>query len=104
MTTYILRRLLVSLPVIFGILVAVFVITRVLPGDPCRALLGEKATEAACAAFNTRYGFDQPIPVQFVRYLGQVLSGDLGESIRFGIPVTQLLLERLPTTIELGLI
>ncbi|MEY4046174.1 MAG: hypothetical protein RIR19_643 [Chloroflexota bacterium] len=104
MTTYVLRRLLVSLPVIFGILVAVFVITRVLPGDPCRALLGEKATEAACTAFNTRYGFDQPIFVQFIRYLGQVLSGDLGESIRFGIPVTQLLLERLPTTIELGLI
>ncbi len=92
MTTYVLRRLLVSLPVIFGILVAVFVITRVLPGDPCRALLGEKATEAACTAFNTRYGFDQPIFVQFIRYLGQVLSGDLGESIRFGIPVTQLLL------------
>ena len=104
MTTYVLRRLLVSLPVIFGILVAVFVITRILPGDPCRALLGEKATEAACAAFNSRYGFDQPIFVQFVRYLGQVLTGDLGESIRFGIPVTQLLLERLPTTVELGLI
>ena len=104
MTTYVLRRLLVSLPVIFGILVAVFVITRILPGDPCRALLGEKATEAACAAFNSRYGFDQPMFVQFVRYLGQVLTGDLGESIRFGIPVTQLLLERLPTTVELGLI
>jgi len=103
-TTYVLRRLLVSLPVIFGILVAVFVITRILPGDPCRALLGEKATEAACAAFNSRYGFDQPMFVQFVRYLGQVLTGDLGESIRFGIPVTQLLLERLPTTVELGLI
>ena len=104
MTTYVLRRLLVSLPVIFGILVAVFVITRILPGDPCRALLGEKATEAACAAFNSRYGFDQPMFIQFVRYLGQVLTGDLGDSIRFGIPVTQLLLERLPTTVELGLI
>jgi peptide/nickel transport system permease protein len=103
-TTYVLRRLLVSLPVIFGILVAVFVITRILPGDPCRALLGEKATEAACAAFNSRYGFDQPMFIQFVRYLGQVLTGDLGDSIRFGIPVTQLLLERLPTTVELGLI
>ena len=104
MTTYILRRLLVSLPVLFGILVAVFVITRVLPGDPCHALLGEKATKAACDAFAIRFGFDQPIPVQFVRYLGQVLSGDLGTSIRFGIPVTQLLLERLPTTVELGLV
>ena len=103
MTTYILRRLLISLPVIFGILVAVFTITRILPGDPCRAMLGEKATEAACAAFNVRYGFDQPIPVQFVRYLGQVATGDLGESIRFGIPVTELLIERLPPTVELAL-
>ena len=67
MTTYIVRRLLVSLPVIFGILVAVFVITRLLPGDPCRALLGEKGTEVACAAFNSRYGFDQPIPIQFLK-------------------------------------
>lgn len=101
MTTYIVRRLLVSLPVVFGILVAVFVITRLLPGDPCRALLGEKATEVACAAFNARYGFDQPIPIQFLRYLQQVLTGDLGESIRFGVPVTQLIVDRLPTTIEL---
>ena len=101
MTTYIVRRLLVSLPVIFGILVAVFVITRLLPGDPCRALLGEKATEAACAAFNSRYGFDQPMPVQFLEYLQQVLTGDLGDSIRFGVPVTQLIVDRLPTTIEL---
>ncbi|MFZ9699285.1 MAG: ABC transporter permease, partial [Candidatus Limnocylindrus sp.] len=104
MTSYIVRRLLASLPVIFGILVAVFVITRLLPGDPCRALLGEKATEAACAAFNARYGFDQPIPAQFVTYIGQVLTGDLGESIRFGVPVTQLIVDRLPTTIELAAI
>ena len=101
MTTYIVRRLLVSLPVIFGILVAVFVITRLLPGDPCRALLGEKATEVACAAFNARYGFDQPILIQFLKYLQQVLTGDLGDSIRFGVPVTQLIVDRLPTTIEL---
>ena len=104
MTTFVIRRILVSLPVIFGIFVAVFVITRLLPGDPCRALLGEKATEAACSAFNARYGYDQPIPIQFVRYLQQVLTGDLGESIRFGVPVTQLIVDRLPTTIELTVI
>lgn len=102
MTTYIMRRLLVSLPVIFGILIAVFGITRLLPGDPCIALLGEKATEATCAVFNARYGFDQPIPAQFVTYLQQVLTGDLGESIRFGVPVTQLIVDRLPTTVELA--
>ena len=104
MTTYIVRRILASLPVIFGILVAVFVITRLLPGDPCRALLGEKATEAACSAFDARYGFDQPIPLQFVKYLQNVVSGDLGESIRFGVPVTELIFDRLPTTIELAAI
>jgi ABC-type dipeptide/oligopeptide/nickel transport system permease component len=104
MTTYIVRRLLVSLPVIFGILISVFVITRLLPGDPCIALLGEKATEATCAVFNARYGFDQPIPMQFLIYLQQVLTGDLGESIRFGVPVTQLIIDRLPTTVELAAI
>lgn len=104
MMNYVVRRILASLPVIFGILVAVFVITRLLPGDPCRALLGEKATEAACAAFNARYGFDQPMIVQFVTYIRQVLTGDLGDSIRFGVPVTQLIVDRLPTTIELATI
>ncbi|HEY8868909.1 MAG TPA: ABC transporter permease [Candidatus Limnocylindrales bacterium] len=101
MTSYIIRRLLLTIPVLFGLVLTVFFLTRVLPGDPCRALLGERATEAACAAFNRQNGFDQPIPVQFVRYVGQIAHGDLGSSIRTSEPVTSLLLSRLPMTVEL---
>jgi peptide/nickel transport system permease protein len=101
MTRFILRRLLVTIPVLLGIIFLVFALARLVPGDPCRAVLGERATDAVCNDFIVRYGLDQPIPVQFVRYLEQLASGDLGRSIKHSRPVTQLLIERLPTTIEL---
>jgi ABC-type dipeptide/oligopeptide/nickel transport system permease component len=98
---FIIRRVLVTIPVLLGIVFVVFVIARLVPGDPCRAVLGERATDAVCNDFIVRYGLDQPIPVQFVRYLEQLASGDLGDSIKHSRPVTTLLIERLPTTIEL---
>jgi ABC-type dipeptide/oligopeptide/nickel transport system permease component len=100
-TQFILRRLLITIPVLIGIVFVVFVLARLVPGDPCRAVLGERATDAVCDDFIHRYGLDQPIPVQFVAYLGQLASGDLGTSIKHSRPVTTLLVERLPTTIEL---
>ncbi len=102
MTQYIIRRVLVSIPALLGIVFIVFAIARLLPGDPCLAALGERATDAICDAFNARYGLNEPIPVQFVLYLGQLLQGDLGDSIRQGRPVTEILIERLPTTVELA--
>jgi ABC-type dipeptide/oligopeptide/nickel transport system permease component len=99
--TYILRRILLTIPVLFGILVIVFFLNRVLPGSQCYALLGERATPAQCAAFDHAQGLDRPIPVQFVDYLGNVAHGDLGSSIRTSTPVTTLLIQRLPMTIEL---
>ena len=101
MLTYILRRILSSIPVLFGILVVTFILARAL-GDPCRAMLGEKATPAVCAEFNHRYGFDQPILTQFVTYMGQIVRGDFGVSLRYGRPVTEMMIERLPTTLELA--
>ena len=101
MIQFVLRRLMLAIPVVLGIIFLVFVLSRLLPGDPCVAALGERATEQICNAFNARYGLDQPIPVQFVTYLGQLLSGDLGDSIRQGRPVSELLIERLPVTLEL---
>ena len=103
MGRYISRRLLLAVPVLLGILFATFVLARLIPGDPCRAILGEKATDQICDAFMARYGLDKPIPVQFVYYLGNVLQGDLGESVRFGRPVTELIGERLPVTLELAM-
>ncbi|HUP53888.1 MAG TPA: ABC transporter permease [Methylomirabilota bacterium] len=104
MTRFIIRRLLVTIPVLFGLVFLVFVLARVVPGDPCRAVLGERATDAVCDAFIVRYGLDQPIPVQFGLYLGQLAQGDLGTSIKHSRPVTQLLIERLPTTVELSIL
>ncbi len=103
MTRFIIRRLISSIPVMLGIVMIVFVLARVIPGDPCVATYGEKATEEICDAFNARYGLDQPIWQQFLIYLGALLQGDLGTSIRFGRPVSDLLAERLPVTIELTL-
>jgi peptide/nickel transport system permease protein len=104
MTQYILRRVLLAIPVVLGILVVTFAMARLIPGDPCRSILGERATQAACDRFIKEFGLDQPIPVQFWIYIKDLARGDFGDSIRFGRPVTTILIERLPTTIELGLI
>lgn len=103
MTTFLVRRLLISIPVLLGIIVLVFVITRLLPGDACRVLLGERATDAACNTFNHARGLDRPIPEQFVAYLGNLSRGDLGASFRTSRPVSTLLVERLPMTLELSI-
>ena len=102
MIQYILRRVLSSLPVLLGILFFTFALARLRPGDPCRAVLGERATDQVCDAFIKRYGLDQSIPVQFSIYLKDVLSGDLGNSLRQARPATEILIERLPVTIELA--
>jgi peptide/nickel transport system permease protein len=103
MTTYILRRLVLSIPVLIGILFATFALGRLIPGDPCRAMLGEKATDLVCDAFIKRHGLDKPILVQFGIYAQEVLQGDFGRSFRFSKPVTDLLVERLPITVELSI-
>lgn len=103
MLTFILRRILSSIPVLFGILFVTFTLARIIPGDPCRAILGEKATDKVCAEFDRIHGLDQPLPVQFTTYLSEILRGDLGTSIRYSEPVSQLIVERLPTTLELSI-
>jgi len=75
----------------------------VIPGDPCKAILGEKATKAVCDRFIKEKGLDKPIPEQLIIYMGEVMRGDFGNSIRLSLPVTRLLIERLPTTVELSL-
>jgi peptide/nickel transport system permease protein len=73
------------------------------PGDPCKAILGEKASAATCEQFARDRGLDKPIPVQFGIYLRDVVQGDLGNSIKFSRPVTDIILERMPLTVELAL-
>ena len=88
---------------LIGILFVTFALARWIPGDPCRAILGEKATDVVCDEFIIRHGLDKPIATQFFIYAGEILRGDLGNSIRYNKPVTDLLIERLPTTLELTL-
>ncbi|MDP2622913.1 MAG: ABC transporter permease [Actinomycetota bacterium] len=97
------RRILLAIPVLLGILIATFLLARMIPGDPCRSLLGERASAAACERFAKNKGLDRPIPVQLGIYVGDVAQGDFGNSIRFSRPVSQILIERLPLTIELSL-
>lgn len=104
MTQYITRRVVLAVPVLIGILFATFALARVIPGDPCRAVLGERATDEICDAFMERNGLNEPIPVQFGIYLKQILiERDLGESFRFGRPVIDIIVERLPVTVELAI-
>ena len=102
MLQYIIRRLLVAIPVLIGILLVTFVLARLIPGDPCKAILGEKATVEVCERFTREHGLDKPIVVQFAIYAKDILRADFGESIRFSRPVSQILVERLPMTIELA--
>jgi peptide/nickel transport system permease protein len=101
MIQLIVRRLLFLLPVAIGILLVTFVITRLIPGDPCLVMLGEKATDVQCDAFKVRYGLNDSIPEQFIRYMGNIVQGDLGTSIRDKRPIEQIISERLPMTMEL---
>ncbi len=102
MAQFVVRRLLFSVPVLLGILIITFSLARAIPGDPCLAVYGERATPEKCAALFARNGLNEPLPVQFGFYVRNLLQGDLGFSIRFSRPVTELLAERLPTTVELG--
>ena len=102
MIQYTIRRLLLSIPVLIGILIVTFALARMIPGDPCKAMLGEKATIEVCERFRLERGLDDPITTQFMVFLKDVLRGDFGQSIRYSRPVTIILVERLPMTIELG--
>jgi peptide/nickel transport system permease protein len=103
MFQYVTRRLFSSIPVLFGILLVTFALARLIPGDPCRAILGEKATEEVCSRFIEERGLNKPILTQFGIYIVDMTRGNFGESFRLGMPVTRLLIERLPTTFELSL-
>jgi peptide/nickel transport system permease protein len=102
MTQFIIRRLILFIPALLGILLITFVLARLIPGDPCVAMLGEKATPEQCNAFRERFGLNDSLPVQFTRYMTNFLQGDFGDSIRNKRPVGTILLERLPMTMEVA--
>jgi peptide/nickel transport system permease protein len=103
MLPYIARRLALVVPVLFVTSLVVFLFVRALPGGPAIALLGERATPEAIAAFERAQGLDRPLYAQYGSYLRNVLSGDLGVSTRSRQPVAEELLQRFPATVELTL-
>jgi len=90
------------LPTILVILVVTFVLVRLLPGDPASALLGDRARDADVVRINHELGLDRSIPVQFLRFVGNVLTGQLGDSITLKQPVAPLIGQRLPVTLLLS--
>ena len=103
MTAYIAGRLVQAVFVIFGVSVVVFTVTR-LTGDPALLMVPPDATAEMVERVRREMGFDQPLPVQYARYLGGVLRGDFGTSLRHQQPTLSLLADRLPATIQLALV
>ncbi|WP_136652003.1 ABC transporter permease [Paracoccus aeridis] len=97
-----LRRVLVAIPTILLISVFVFALQKLLPGDPVLAMAGEERDPVALAAIREQLGLNDPLPVQYFRWLAGALQGDLGTSLRTGQPVTQLIVQKLPVTLQLG--
>jgi peptide/nickel transport system permease protein len=101
MLRFVVRRLLLLVPILLGLSILVFLWIRALPAGPAQSLLGERATPETIAQIERQYGLDKPIYVQYWRYLKTVGSGDLGTTIRSRRPVSDELKERFPATIEL---
>ncbi len=101
---YILRRLGLTAITLLGVIIAVFVMARVLPGDPVTMRAGQYATPEIKEQLRKQMGLDKPLPQQLYEYVGNVLQGDLGESTRSGHTVRQDIAQRLPATIELALV
>lgn len=102
MYKYIIKRLLLLIPVIFGITLLVFTIMSLAPGEPGRIILGERASEEAVYELNKKLGYYDPFFVQYFNYMKNILKGDFGNSYKSGLPVMEEILNRLPTTVILA--
>ena len=103
MIQYAIRRLLLAIPTLLVMLTAIFVLVRLVPGDPAAVILGDQASDASLKLLRAKLGLDQPVGVQYVAFMHDVFTGHLGESLSSGRPVTQEVLGVLPWTIELTL-
>lgn len=101
MIKYIMRRVLLMIPIALGVTVVVFSIMHLAPGDPARIMLGVQATPEQVAALRAKLGLDQPIYVQYFRWITGVIKGDWGYSIQTGQPVLEIILERIGATFNL---
>jgi peptide/nickel transport system permease protein/oligopeptide transport system permease protein len=102
MLAFIARRLLLAIPTLFGVLVVVFLLLYIAPGDPVLEMVGERADAETIARLRAELRLDDPVPVQFAHYAGGVITGDLGTSYITGRPITSDILERFPKTLQLA--
>ena len=100
-SNYVLKRLLQIIPTFLAVMLVVFLLVRLLPGDPASAILGDRATDEIVARTNRELGLDRPLPVQFGLFVLNLLQGNLGDSISLKVPVLRLIAERLPITLFL---
>jgi peptide/nickel transport system permease protein len=103
MWSLILRRVALAVPTLFLVMVFVFVLQRMLPGDPLLVMAGEERDPVVLESLRKLYGFDRPIAVQFLFWLREIASGNFGASLRTGAPVTELISQTLPVTIQLAI-
>jgi peptide/nickel transport system permease protein/oligopeptide transport system permease protein len=101
-SSFILRRLLLAVPTLFGVLVVAFLLLYVAPGDPVEAMIGERADSATIARLRAELHVDDPLPLRFTRYVGRVAVGDLGRSYITDRPIAQDIRERFPKTLQLA--
>jgi ABC-type dipeptide/oligopeptide/nickel transport system permease component len=99
---YLVRRLVTTIPVVFGVATLVFALIHLVPGDPAQAMLGESASAADVAELRARLGLDRPLLVQYGQYLGGLIRGDLGSSFRYKTPVSREIGQRLSQTVQLA--
>lgn len=102
MARFLLRRLLLTIPVLIGVATLVFSLIHLVPGDPVQAMLGESASPQDVAQLRTKLGLDRPLLQQYGSFARGVVRGDLGTSLRTNQPVTDIILERMPATLELA--
>ena len=102
MLRYLVRRLLLTVPVLLGVATLVFSLIHLVPGDPAQAMLGDGASPQDIADLRTSLGLDKPLLEQYAGFLRQAITGDLGRSFRTGQPVTRMIVERIPATAELA--
>ena len=101
LTSYVVRRLLQLVPIVLGVTILVFFLIHLVPGDPARTMLGTHATPQKVALLHHDWGLDKPLPVQYWRFLGRMVHGDLGSSLFYSVPAGRLVVERLPPTLWL---
>ena len=103
MIKHILKRILIAIPVLFCVILVIFIMLRVLPGNPAETMVGEHVSQAVIDKISREMGLDEPLYLQFFRYVGNAIRGDFGTSYRLNRNVTNIILEAFPNTVKLSL-